>query len=113
VALLGLSPLGSAACGLLVLFGGADIVNQVVGTTLLQEATPPLLGRVFAAFEATLVSAAALGAVGVGPLIAAVGPRAAAVLVAVVSRGAEAYRYAGVVPSRLRRTCLAILQTTV
>jgi hypothetical protein len=71
---------------LLAVFGVADIVNQVTGTTLIQQATAPaLLGRVFGAFEASAVSAGVLGAAAVGPLIALVGPRATAVVLALPS----------------------------
>jgi predicted MFS family arabinose efflux permease len=84
--LVGVGPAGPLPFALLAVFGVADIVNQVSGTTLIQKATvPALLGRVFGAFEATAVSAGVLGAVVVGPLIALVGPRATAVVLALPS----------------------------
>ena len=67
----------------LVLFGLAYMVNQVVGNTLIQTSTPAaLLGRVFGAFEATVVGAVVLGALAAGPLIGTVGPRMATVALA-------------------------------
>ena len=83
IALLGLCPAGPLPFAVLLAFGSADMVNQVVGTTLIQAATPPaLLGRVFGAFEATIVGAVVLGALAVAPLIGAFGPRAATVALA-------------------------------
>lgn len=84
--LVGVGPAGPLPFALLAVFGVADIVNQVTGTTLIQTATAPgLLGRVFGAFEATAISAGVLGAAVVGPLIALVGPRATAVVLALPS----------------------------
>jgi MFS transporter, ENTS family, enterobactin (siderophore) exporter len=56
---------------LLVVVGVIDVISEVSSTTLLQSATPDsLLGRVFGAFEALLVSAMLVGALVIGPLIA-------------------------------------------
>lgn len=80
-ALLGLSPAGVLPFVLLVVVGVIDVVSDVSSTTLLQSVTPDsLLGRVFGAFEALLISAMLLGAVVVGPLIDLAGARAATVI---------------------------------
>ncbi len=82
---LGLSPAGLLPFAILVIVGAIDIVADVNGTTILQIATPDdLLGRVFGAFEATLISSMLVGALVVGPLIDALGVRAATVVFAVV-----------------------------
>ena len=81
---LGLSPAGLLPFAILVIVGAIDIVADVNGTTILQTATPDnLLGRVFGAFEATLISSMLVGALVVGPLIDALGVRAATVVFAV------------------------------
>lgn len=81
---LGLSPAGLLPFAILVIVGAIDIVADVNGTTILQTATPDdLLGRVFGAFEATLISSMLVGALVVGPLIEALGVRAATVVFAV------------------------------
>jgi MFS family permease len=81
---LGLSPAGLLPFAILVIVGAIDIVADVNGTTILQTATPDnLLGRVFGAFEATLISSMLVGALVVGPLIGALGVRAATVVFAV------------------------------
>jgi MFS family permease len=82
----GLSPAGALPFALLAGFGAADLINQVVGNTIIQTATPEaLLGRVFGAFEAILVSATVLGALASGPLIETIGPRATTVTLALVA----------------------------
>ncbi len=81
---LGLSPAGLLPFAILVIVGAIDIVADVNGTTILQTATlDDLLGRVFGAFDATLISSMLVGALVVGPLIAALGVRAATVVFAV------------------------------
>jgi hypothetical protein len=80
-ALLGVSPAGVLPFVLLVVVGVIDVVSEVSSTTLLQIATPDsLLGRVFGAFEALLVSAMLVGALVIGPLIDLAGARAATVI---------------------------------
>jgi len=80
-ALLGVSPAGVLPFVLLVVVGVIDVISDVSSTTLLQSATPDsLLGRVFGAFEALLVSAMLLGALVIGPLIDLAGARAATVI---------------------------------
>jgi MFS family permease len=75
---LGLSPAGLLPFVVLVIVGAIDIVADVNGTTILQTATPDdLLGRVFGAFEATLISSMLVGALVVGLLIDAIGVRGA------------------------------------
>jgi MFS family permease len=85
---LGLSPAGIVPFALLAGFGVADMINQVIGNTILQTATPDaLLGRVFGAFEAILVSATVLGALATGPLLGTIGPRATTVTLAAIALG--------------------------
>jgi MFS family permease len=80
-ALLGLSPAGALPFVLLGVIGVIDIVSEVSSTTILQSATPDsLLGRVFGAFEALVISAMLVGALIIGPLIDLTGPRAATVI---------------------------------
>jgi MFS family permease len=84
-ALLGVSPAGVLPFVLLVVVGVIDVASDVSSTTILQSATPDsMLGRVFGAFEAVLVSAMLLGALVVGPLIDFAGARAATVIVSLV-----------------------------
>ncbi|HWE61489.1 MAG TPA: MFS transporter [Chloroflexota bacterium] len=86
VALFGLSPAGLLPFTLLAGFGAGDVVNQVVGNTIIQTMTPDaLLGRVLGAFEAIVISTMVLGALAAGPLIATVGPRATTVALAMVA----------------------------
>jgi MFS family permease len=86
IALFGLSPAGVLPFALLAGFGLTDVVNQVVGNTLIQNTAPDaLLGRVFGAFEAIAVSAMVLGALATGPLLNALGPRAATVALALLA----------------------------
>ncbi|HET8628524.1 MAG TPA: MFS transporter [Thermomicrobiales bacterium] len=83
IALFGLSPAGVFPLAALALIGFACVVNDVASATLVQLGTPDeLLGRVCGAFEATIIAAMLLCAVAVGPLIAALGPRAAVVVLA-------------------------------
>jgi MFS family permease len=80
-ALLGLSPAGALPFVLLVIIGVIDVFSEVSSTTILQSATPDsLLGRVFGAFEALVISAMLVGALIIGPLIDFAGPRAATVI---------------------------------
>jgi cyclic nucleotide-binding protein/MFS transporter len=80
-ALLGVSPAGALPFVLLVVVGVIDVISDVSSTTLLQSATPDhLLGRVFGAFEALLISAMLVGALVIGPLIDLAGARAATVI---------------------------------
>ncbi|HEX6506969.1 MAG TPA: cyclic nucleotide-binding domain-containing protein, partial [Chloroflexota bacterium] len=78
VALLAVSPPGLAPFACIVLVGIASVAVQITGTTIMQAAAPPdMLGRVFTAFEATLVVATLLGALTVGPLLRLTSPRGA------------------------------------
>jgi MFS family permease len=78
--LFGLSPAGILPFMLLALVGLLDVFVQAFGTTIIQTTTPrALLGRVFGACESTYILAMLVGTLVVGPLIATVGPRAAAV----------------------------------
>jgi MFS family permease len=80
----GVSPAGVLPFLCLFVIGVADVSAKVVATTLLQAGTPDaLLGRVFGALEAILMGTTAVGALAVGPLIAALGARQADVLVSV------------------------------
>ena len=82
---LGLSPGGIWPFLLLGLLGFADVLSVVLGVSIIQSATPAaLLGRSFAAFESTTLSAKVVGTVLAGPLIEAVGPRATTVLCSLV-----------------------------
>ncbi len=82
----GLSPAGALPFVALGLFGVGDIINQVAGNTIIQQSTPDeLLGRVFGAFEATIMFAILLGALTAGPLIEIFGPRATTVALAIVA----------------------------
>lgn len=86
IILFGLSPAGMLPFAALALFGLGDVVNQVAGNTLIQHSTPDeLLGRVFGAFEAIIVSAVLIGALTAGPLIKYIGPRATSVSIAIVA----------------------------
>ncbi len=88
VILVGISPFGAGAFIALIVFGMSDVISQVAGITVIQTATPSeLLGRVFAAYESTLVGSMLVGTLAAGPLITYVGPRGAAVVLAVVSFG--------------------------
>jgi MFS family permease len=79
---LGLSPAGVLPFACVAVIGLADVVTKVIATTAIQTATRPAsLGRVFGALESGLMAATVLGSLIVSPLIAAVGVRAADVLV--------------------------------
>lgn len=83
--LLGLSPAGVLPFVILFVVGVLDIMVDVNGTTIIQTGTPEeLLGRVFGAFESVLILAMLIGALVVGPLIEALGPRATTVAFAAV-----------------------------
>jgi MFS family permease len=65
------------------LTGLADAVAKITATTTIQAGTPRhLLGRVFGAFESLFILAMAAGALVVGPMINALGPRAACAVIA-------------------------------
>lgn len=99
VILIGLSPFGAGAFLALIVFGFSDVISQVSGITVIQTATPSeLLGRVFGAYESTLVVSMLLGTLAAGPLISLWGPRAAAVTLALVAFGVLA-----IASPRLRR----------
>jgi hypothetical protein len=84
--LFGLSPAGALPYITLGLMGTADVVALIVGVTIIQTATPRnLLGRSFSAFESTSLFSKVLGTLTVGPLIALIGPRSGAVLLAIVA----------------------------
>lgn len=82
-ALFGISPAGALPFACMALIGMGDVFTEVNSYTLLQSGTPAeLLGRVFGAFEATYVAAMLVGALLVGPLVGALGPRGATVALA-------------------------------
>jgi MFS family permease len=84
--LFGLSPAGAPPYVTLGLMGTADVVALILGVTIIQMATPRnLLGRSFSAFESTSLFSKVLGTLIVGPLIALVGPRTCAALLAIVA----------------------------
>ena len=86
VVLVGVSPFGIGAFLALIIFGISDVVSQVSGITVIQTATPgELLGRVFGAYESTLVGSMLLGTLLAGPLIMLLGPRGATIALAAVS----------------------------
>ena len=85
IILFGLSPAGLLPFVALSLCGIGDVANQVAGNTIIQQSTPDaLLGRVFGAFEAVIVGAVLLGALGAGPLIVTLGPRATTIVLGIV-----------------------------
>ena len=84
IALFGLSAPGAFPFIALGTFALIEMQNQVLGNTLIQTSTAPeLLGRVFGAFEAVVVSAVVLGAVVAGPLIDLLGARTTTIVFAV------------------------------
>jgi predicted MFS family arabinose efflux permease len=86
VILVGISPFGAGAFLALIVFGFSDVISQVSGITVIQTATPSeLLGRVFGAYESTLVGSMLLGTLAAGPLIALWGARGATVALAIVA----------------------------
>ncbi len=83
IALFGACPADLLPFVCLVLFGIFDVFNQVDSNTIIQESTPnEMLGRVFAAFEASMVGTVLVGALATGPLIALAGPRATSTVLA-------------------------------
>jgi MFS family permease len=86
VVLFGLSPAGPLPYITLGLMGTGDVVALILGITIIQTATPRnLIGRSFSAFESTSLLSKVLGTLMVGPLIAVVGPRSSAVLLAILA----------------------------
>ena len=84
--LFGLSPAGVLPFVLILALGVTDVFSEVSSNTILQTGTPEeLLGRVFGAFESTLIFSMLVGAVVIGPLIDLAGPRAATVILTLVS----------------------------
>jgi MFS family permease len=84
--LFGLSPAGVLPFVLILALGVTDVFSDVASTTVLQTGTPnELLGRVFGAFESTLVFSMLVGAAVIGPLIDITGPRAATVILTLIS----------------------------
>ena len=84
--LFGLSPAGVLPFVLILALGVSDVFSDVASTTVLQTGTPDeLLGRVFGAFESTLIFSMLIGSVVIGPLIDLAGPRAATVILTLVS----------------------------
>jgi hypothetical protein len=66
-------------------YGAGDVLQQVFCATTLQTVTPQaMLGRVCGAFEAGTISAMLVGTLVLGPLVALAGPRAAAIILALV-----------------------------
>lgn len=99
VILVGISPFGAGAFIALIVFGISDVISQVSGITVIQTATPgELLGRVFGAYESTLVGSMLLGTLAAGPLIAVLGTRGATVALALVS-----FAILGISTPRLRK----------
>jgi hypothetical protein len=99
VVLVGLSPFGAGAFLALIVFGMSDVVAQVSGITVIQTATPSeLLGRVFGAYESTLVGSMLVGTLATGPLISLLGPRGATIALALVS-----FAVLGISVPRLRK----------
>lgn len=87
-AFFGLSPAGMLPFILFFLTGMADALAKITAATTIQAATPRhLLGRVFGAFESLFILAMAMGSLVAGPLINALGPRGACVLIAAVGLG--------------------------
>jgi hypothetical protein len=81
-----LSPAGPLPYITLGLMGTGDVVALILGITIIQTATPRnLIGRSFSAFESTSLLSKVLGTLMVGPLIAVVGPRSSAVLLAILA----------------------------
>jgi MFS family permease len=84
--LFGLSPAGVLPFVLILALGVTDVFSDVASTTVLQTGTPnELLGRVFGAFESTLIFSMLVGAAVIGPLIDITGPRAATVILTLIS----------------------------
>lgn len=84
--LFGLSPAGVLPFVLILALGVTDVFSEISSNTILQTGTPEeLLGRVFGAFESTLIFSMLVGAVVIGPLIDLAGPRAATVILTLVS----------------------------
>lgn len=85
IALFGISPTGPLPFIALACFGVFDGLNAVMGNTIIQQTTPDeLLGRVFGIFEAIVITGLLAGALAVGILIDAIGPRATTVSFALV-----------------------------
>jgi len=83
---LGFAPVGVLPFVLFFLVAITDVFSEVTGTTVIQTGTPDaLLGRVFGAFESAVVLSMLPGALVAGPLIDAVGPRAATIAFAAAS----------------------------
>ncbi len=84
--LFGLCPPNLSPFICLIAFGVFDVFNQVDSNTIIQTATPAnMLGRVFGAFEASLVGTVLVGSLVTGPMIAVVGPRMTAVALGVMT----------------------------
>jgi MFS family permease len=72
----------------LLLFGVFDVFNQVDSNTIIQTSTPEaMLGRVYGAFEASMVGTVMLGALATGPMIVIVGARCTSILLGLVTFG--------------------------
>jgi MFS family permease len=83
--LFGLSPAGVLPFFFWFLTGFADAFAKITAITVIQAATPRrLLGRVFGAFEATIIGSMLVGALVVSPAISLVGARAACAGIALV-----------------------------
>jgi MFS family permease len=83
LALFGISPRVVLPFVCLFVIGVGDVVAKVIATTVIQTATPAgSLGSVFGALESGIMFAMAIGSLIIGPLINAIGARAADVLIA-------------------------------
>ncbi|HLI51151.1 MAG TPA: MFS transporter, partial [Thermomicrobiaceae bacterium] len=77
IALLGIAPAGPLPFIVITCCGLFDVINQILGNTIIQQSTPDeLLGRVFGIFEAIVVTGLLAGSLAVGLLIDTIGPRA-------------------------------------
>lgn len=83
LALFGISPRMVLPFVCLFVIGVGDVVAKVIATTVIQTATPVgSLGSVFGALDSGIMFAMAIGSLIIGPLINAIGARAADVFIA-------------------------------
>lgn len=76
IAVLGIIPAGPLPFIFVACCGVFDVLNQILGDTIIQQMTPDeLLGRVFGIFAAIIVTAMLIGSLAVGLLIDTIGPR--------------------------------------
>lgn len=85
IALLGIAPAGPLPFIVIAGCGIFDVINAILGNTIIQQLTPDeLLGRVFGIFEAIVVAGLLVGSLAVGLLTATIGPRATTICFALV-----------------------------